>query len=114
MQSAETALRQYQDQDWFQERLQRIGQRPPVLTIDGLSKVFHTPMGAVEALRAIDFAVHRREFVCVIGQSGCGKSTLIRTLAGLEQPSSGQVLLDGRPVSEPGPERGMVFQGYSL
>jgi len=50
----------------------------------------------------------------VIGPSGCGKSTLIRILSGLDQATSGEVLLDGRPVSEPGPERGMVFQGYTL
>jgi NitT/TauT family transport system ATP-binding protein len=58
--------------------------------------------------------VHRREFVCVIGPSGCGKSTLIRILAGLESYSSGDVLLDGKPVTGPGPDRGMVFQGYTL
>jgi NitT/TauT family transport system ATP-binding protein len=50
----------------------------------------------------------------VLGPSGCGKSTLIRTLAGLESPSSGQVLLDDTPVFDPGPDRGMVFQGYTL
>ncbi|MDY0069729.1 MAG: ABC transporter ATP-binding protein, partial [Porticoccaceae bacterium] len=66
------------------------------------------------ALRDINFKTHRREFVCVIGPSGCGKSTLIRILAGLESSTGGQVLLDGRPVSGPGPERGMVFQGYTL
>jgi len=65
-------------------------------------------------LRGIDFAIRRREFVCVIGPSGCGKSTLIRILAGLETHSSGEVLLDGRPVKGPGRDRGMVFQGYSL
>jgi NitT/TauT family transport system ATP-binding protein len=65
-------------------------------------------------LRDVSFKVHRREFVCVIGPSGCGKSTLIRILAGLEKHSSGEVLLDDKPVKGPGPERGMVFQGYSL
>jgi NitT/TauT family transport system ATP-binding protein len=58
--------------------------------------------------------VHRREFVCVIGPSGCGKSTLIRILAGLESHTSGEVLLDSKPVDGPGPDRGMVFQGYTL
>jgi NitT/TauT family transport system ATP-binding protein len=66
------------------------------------------------ALENINFSVHRREFLCVIGQSGCGKSTLIRILAGLETPSHGQVLVDGLPVSGPGRDRGMVFQGYTL
>ena len=73
-----------------------------------------SPGGDTEALRGIDFKVHRREFVCVIGPSGCGKSTLIRILAGLEKASAGQVLLDGAPVTGPGRDRGMVFQGYSL
>jgi ABC-type nitrate/sulfonate/bicarbonate transport system ATPase subunit len=50
----------------------------------------------------------------VIGPSGCGKSTLIRMVAGLDHPTSGRLLLDGREVTGPGPERGMVFQGYTL
>jgi NitT/TauT family transport system ATP-binding protein len=58
--------------------------------------------------------VHRREFICVIGASGCGKSTLIRILAGLDYPSDGRVLLDGKSVEGPAPDRGMVFQGYTL
>jgi NitT/TauT family transport system ATP-binding protein len=58
--------------------------------------------------------VHRREFVCVIGASGCGKSTLVRILAGLERQTRGEVLMDGKAVSGPGRDRGMVFQGYSL
>jgi NitT/TauT family transport system ATP-binding protein len=68
----------------------------------------------VEALRDIHFSIRRREFTCVIGRSGCGKSTLIRMLAGLETPSTGEILLDGKPVHGPGPERGMVFQTYTL
>jgi NitT/TauT family transport system ATP-binding protein len=68
----------------------------------------------VTALKDINFKTHKREFVCVIGPSGCGKSTLIRILAGLETPSSGQMLLDGKEVHGPGPDRGMVFQGYTL
>jgi NitT/TauT family transport system ATP-binding protein len=65
-------------------------------------------------LKDICFKVHRREFVCVIGPSGCGKSTLIRMVAGLDQPTSGRMLLDGKEVSGPCPDRGMVFQGYTL
>jgi NitT/TauT family transport system ATP-binding protein len=79
-----------------------------------LGKQFATGSGVIDALRDVSFKVHRRELVCVIGPSGCGKSTLIRILAGLETLSSGQVLVDGQPVSGPGRDRGMVFQGYSL
>jgi NitT/TauT family transport system ATP-binding protein len=95
-------------------RFQKIYARPVVLELEQLGKRFSSAQGETEALRGIDFKVHRREFVCVIGPSGCGKSTLVRILAGLEQASSGRVLLDGAPVKGPGRDRGMVFQGYSL
>jgi len=62
----------------------------------------------------VSCSIRSRELVCVIGPSGCGKSTFIRILAGLEEPSSGQVLVDGRPVTGPGADRGMVFQNYTL
>jgi NitT/TauT family transport system ATP-binding protein len=96
------------------DRFTRIKQRPVILEINDLCKHFDTPQGKVTALKNINFRVHKREFVCVIGASGCGKSTLIRTLAGLETKSSGEVLLDGKSVQNPGPDRGMVFQGYTL
>lgn len=96
------------------ERFENLKQREVILEVDSLCKHFDSPQGKVEALRNVSFKTHRREFVCVIGPSGCGKSTLIRTLAGLETPSSGKVLLDSKEVSEPGPDRGMVFQGYTL
>jgi NitT/TauT family transport system ATP-binding protein len=95
-------------------RFEKLRRRDVVLELRQLGKVFSSPHGDTEALRGIDFKVHRREFVCVIGPSGCGKSTLVRILAGLEKASSGQVLLDGAPVKGPGRDRGMVFQGYSL
>ncbi len=95
-------------------RFDRIKQRPVVLNVDHLGKVFSGGDGQVTALQDICFQVHRREFICVIGPSGCGKSTLIRILAGLDYPTSGQLLLDGEPVSGPSPDRGMVFQGYTL
>lgn len=96
------------------ERFDRIKQRETILEVRNLYKRYPSPQGETEALRNINFTVHRREFVCVIGASGCGKSTLIRTLAGLETQSSGDVLLDGKPIDGPGRDRGMVFQGYSL
>jgi NitT/TauT family transport system ATP-binding protein len=95
-------------------RFDRLKARPVILEVQGLGKRFDSAHGPVTALRDISFRTHKREFVCVIGPSGCGKSTLIRILAGLETPSGGRVLLDGKPVSGPGPDRGMVFQGYTL
>ena len=95
-------------------RFERLKARPVVLEVCDLQKSLPSPQGEVVALQNIDFTVHRREFLCVIGASGCGKSTLIRILAGLETPTAGEVLLDKKRVSGPGPERGMVFQGYTL
>ena len=68
----------------------------------------------MEALRGIDIVTHRREFLCVVGPSGCGKSTFVRILAGLEDATSGVVLVDGMPVDGPCADLGMVFQGYTL
>lgn len=100
--------------DAVRDRFKRLKQRPVTLEVQGLGKEFETPGGSVTALKDINFQTHKREFVCVIGPSGCGKSTLIRILAGLEMPSSGRMLLDGKEVHGPGPDRGMVFQGYTL
>ena len=100
--------------DKVRSRFERLKERDVVLEVKGLHKTFDSAQGQVTALKDINFKVHRREFVCVIGPSGCGKSTLIRILAGLETLSDGQMLLDGNAVSGPGPERGMVFQGYTL
>jgi NitT/TauT family transport system ATP-binding protein len=74
-------------------RFERILQRPVVMNVRSVGKIFESPDGPVEVLHDINFQVHRREFICVLGQSGCGKSTLIRILAGLEQVTSGQVEL---------------------
>ncbi len=109
-------LPSYLDQsEAVRRRFDQLKQREVILQVNDLNK--HYPRAGkdtVTALRNINFKVHRREFVCVIGPSGCGKSTLIRILAGLEPLSSGTVSLDGKGVSGPGPDRGMVFQGYTL
>ncbi len=97
-----------------QARFRRLYQRPVVMSVKGLGKTFETGQSSVEVLRDINFDVHRREFICVLGQSGCGKSTLIRMLAGLEEPTAGTIELDGKSVEGPGPDRGMVFQSYTL
>lgn len=101
--------------DAVKDRFDRLKKRPVTLEVKNLYKQFTTPQGnEITALKDINFKVHRREFVCVIGPSGCGKSTLIRILAGLETPSSGKMLLNGEEVQGPSPDRGMVFQGYTL
>src|ERR1700760_4709459 len=100
--------------DAVRARFERLKAREVILDVRNLGKRFPTPRGEHVALDNISFQTHRREFVCVIGPSGCGKSTLIRILAGLERQTSGDVLIDGKPVDGPGAERGMVFQGYTL
>lgn len=96
------------------ERFRRIYERPVVLNICDVGKVFETDRGPVTALDRISFRAHRRELICVIGASGCGKSTLARIVAGLDAPTSGRVLLGDREVRGPGRDRGMVFQTYTL
>ena len=96
------------------ERFEKLRNRPVKLRVENLSKKFDTPNGEILALNKINFQIFRREFISVIGPSGCGKTTLIRTLAGLEFPSSGNVFLEGKKMEGPGAERGMVFQDYTL
>lgn len=96
------------------KRFAELKQRPVKLDVRSLGKTFESGKGPVTALNNISFQCHRREMMGVIGASGCGKSTLIRILAGLETPSRGDVLLEGKSVTGPGPDRGMVFQSYTL
>ena len=96
------------------DRFARLYQRPVVLDVKGVCRVFDGEDGPVNALDDVSFRAHRRELLCIVGPSGCGKSTLGRILAGLDEPTNGEVALDGRPVHGPGSDRGMVFQGYTL
>jgi NitT/TauT family transport system ATP-binding protein len=96
------------------DRFERLKARNVILDVQALSKSFTSKSRSTVALNNINFTTHRREFLCVVGPSGCGKSTLVRILAGLEEQTSGEVLLQGQPVSSPGSDRGMVFQGYTL
>ncbi|PZV03945.1 MAG: bacitracin ABC transporter ATP-binding protein [Leptolyngbya sp.] len=86
----------------------------PFLIFDNLSKVYPTPTGDFVVLDGIDLAIHEGEFVCVIGHSGCGKSTLLDMVAGFRQPTDGEVRLQSQTIQEPGPDRMVVFQNYSL
>jgi NitT/TauT family transport system ATP-binding protein len=112
---APNTLPSYRDQSSaVRARFKRLKARDVILKVDHLSKTFITGKKSTLALNDISFETHRREFLCVVGPSGCGKSTLVRILAGLEEYTSGDVLLQGKPVTEPGSDRGMVFQGYTL
>jgi NitT/TauT family transport system ATP-binding protein len=95
-------------------RFDSLKAREVILTVSKLHKNFDADGNSMVALKDINFSTHRREFLCVVGPSGCGKSTLVRILAGLEEHSAGDVLLLGQPVTGPGSDRGMVFQGYTL
>jgi len=113
--AAPPSLPSYRDQSpEVRARFLRLKAREVILKVENLNKVFRSGKRATVALNDINFATHRREFLCVVGPSGCGKSTLVRILAGLEEHTCGNVLLQGKPVSEPGTDRGMVFQGYTL
>ena len=85
-----------------------------LLEVKGVFKLFQVNGNQMEALKNINLDIEENEFVCFIGPSGCGKTTLLRIIAGLEEPSSGEILIEGQPIKGPGTERGMVFQEYSL
>lgn len=92
---------------------------PPVLTkgeleVRDLHIRFQDGAGGRAAVAGVDLAVPRGQFVCILGPSGCGKSTLLNAIAGHIKPAHGAIVVDGRPVTGPGPDRGMVFQTYSL
>ncbi|KAA0274311.1 MAG: ABC transporter ATP-binding protein [Acidobacteria bacterium] len=84
------------------------------LSVSGVRKVFEGRAGEVVALDGVDFEIAEKEFVTVIGTSGCGKSTMLSIIAGLEEESEGEVLVNGEPVHGPGRDRGVVFQSYTL
>jgi NitT/TauT family transport system ATP-binding protein len=86
----------------------------PGLHVAGLVKDYRTRKGPRRALDGVDLHVDPGELVCIVGASGCGKSTLLRIVAGLEDVTAGSVDIDGDPILGPGPDRGMVFQSYTL
>jgi nitrate ABC transporter ATP-binding subunit len=88
--------------------------KDPFLIIDNVSKVYPTPKGSYTVLDGINLTVCEGEFICLIGHSGCGKSTLLDMVSGFRKPTEGQVRLQTRPITQPGPDRMVVFQNYSL
>ena len=86
-----------------------------ILTIENLRRIYKDDDGAdVEALEDVSLKVKRGEFISIIGASGCGKTTLLRSIAGLDKPDSGSIVMDDHPITKPDPERGYVFQQGGL
>ncbi|WP_245912528.1 nitrate ABC transporter ATP-binding protein, partial [Brunnivagina elsteri] len=88
--------------------------RNPYLEIKDVSKIYPTKNGPFTVLDGVNLNVYQGEFLCVIGHSGCGKSTLLNMVSGFNFPTTGQVLLEGQPITKPGPDRMVVFQSYAL
>jgi len=88
--------------------------REPFLAIENVSKVYPTKKGPFTVLDGVNLTVQEGEFICVIGHSGCGKSTLLNMVSGFAFPSDGEVLLQGKRITKPGPDRMVVFQNYAL
>ena len=86
----------------------------PFLVVENVSKVYPTPKGSYTVLENVNLTVQEGEFICIIGHSGCGKSTLLNMVAGFSEPTEGSVRLKNQTITEPGPDRMMVFQNYSL
>jgi NitT/TauT family transport system ATP-binding protein len=84
------------------------------LQINNLHKSFQTKNGNLQVLKDINMFIEEGEFICAVGASGSGKSTLLRQIAGLDTPCFGEVKIEGKPITGPGPDRGMVFQHYTL
>jgi NitT/TauT family transport system ATP-binding protein len=87
----------------------------PKLSARGVSKTFRNARGGqVSALGEVNLEIETGEFVCLIGPSGCGKTTLLNLFAGLDRPDTGEILMDGEPVTSPGPDRAVLFQEPAL
>jgi nitrate/nitrite transport system ATP-binding protein len=84
------------------------------IDIRDLTVSFKTPKGVYTAVKDISLSVKKGEIIALIGHSGCGKSTLMGTISGMVKPSSGEVIANGNTITRPGPDRGIVFQNYSL
>ena len=86
----------------------------PRIVFEHVSVEFADPRGPVRVVDDVSYEIRDREFVAIIGPSGCGKTTMMNIVAGFVQPTAGSVRLDGRPISGPGPDRGVIFQDYGV
>lgn len=84
------------------------------ISVRNLNVVFHTEDRKITALKELTFEIQPKELVCFLGTSGCGKSTALNVIAGFVKASSGDILLDDVPITEPGPDRGIIFQQFAL
>lgn len=85
-----------------------------MISVQGVSKYYETARGTIKSLDNVDLEVASGEFITLVGPSGCGKSTMLNLMAGLLSPTSGELLVNGREVTGPGPDRGVIFQQYAL
>jgi nitrate/nitrite transport system ATP-binding protein len=86
----------------------------PFVSIEQLAKIYPSKHDELVVFEDVNIGIEKGEFVCIIGHSGCGKSTILNVLAGLDEPSAGTIVMDGKEVRGPSLERGVVFQNYSL
>lgn len=93
---------------------QRISENANSIEVNNVTVSFKTPTGVYTAVKDISLSVKKGEIVSLIGHSGCGKSTLMGTISGMVKPTSGEVNANGKLITKPGPDRGIVFQNYSL
>jgi bicarbonate transport system ATP-binding protein len=100
--------------DTTRQQVATATKRDPYLVIEDVSKVYKTPTGPYTVLEGVNLTVSEGEFICVIGHSGCGKSTLLNMVAGFNTPTNGKVQLGSKPITQPGPDRMVVFQNYAL
>jgi len=84
------------------------------INFENVSVDFATELGPLRVVNDVSFAISENEFICIVGPSGCGKTTLLNIVAGFVQPTQGRVTLDGKPITGPGRDRGVIFQEYGV
>jgi nitrate/nitrite transport system ATP-binding protein len=110
-----TVITEQKDQTGIADRVLDFALNPsPSIEMENVTVNFKTPTGVFTAVKDISLTVKKGEIISLIGHSGCGKSTLMGTISGMVKATSGKVVANGKVVTKPGPDRGLVFQNYSL